>query len=224
VTTLQEENDLKRMIAVTQNSIDIQNGPTFAANLFEVPGVDQILFLVASHLSIDMVSWRLILQDLEEFLESGSTSSEPQLSFQTWCSMQAEHCQADDYRSHLPFSITPANPAYWGMNGASNLYGDVRIKKFSLGAKETALALEQCHARLRTEPLDLFLAVVIHSFQRTFTDRQLPTVYNETHGRQPWDSNIDLSGTVGWFTSLCPLHLQLGSGMYLLVFLTDSHN
>ncbi|KAL2858790.1 hypothetical protein BJX68DRAFT_262327 [Aspergillus pseudodeflectus] len=211
VTTLQEENDLKRMIAVTQNSIDIQNGPTFAANLFEVPGVDQIFFLVASHLSIDMVSWRLILQDLEEFLESGSTSSEPQLSFQTWCSMQAEHCQADDYRSHLPFPITPANPAYWGMNGASNLYGDVRIKKFSLGAKETSLALEKCHARLRTEPLDLFLAVVIHSFRRTFTDRQLPTVYNETHGRQAWDSNIDLSGTVGWFTSLCPLHLQLGS-------------
>ncbi|KAJ0418108.1 hypothetical protein BJY00DRAFT_315323 [Aspergillus carlsbadensis] len=211
VTTLQHENDLKRMIAVTQNLIDIQNGPIFAASLFEVPGVDQILFLVASHLCIDMVSWRLILQDLEEFLKSGSLSSEPQLSFQTWCSMQAKHCEADDYQSHLPFSIPAADPAYWGMDGASNQYGDVRIKKFSLGAKETALALDKCHTRLRTEPLDLFLAVVMHSFRRTFTDRHLPTVYNETHGRQPWDSNIDLSGTVGWFTSICPLHLQLSS-------------
>ncbi|KAL3441174.1 hypothetical protein BJX65DRAFT_314060 [Aspergillus insuetus] len=215
VTTLHEENDLKRMIAVTQNSIDIQEGPTFAANLFEVPGVDQILFLVASHLCIDMVSWRLILQDLEEFLKSESLSSEAHLSFQTWCKVQAEHCQADDYQSHLPFSIPPADPAYWGIDGASNVYGGVRIKKFSLGAKETALALEICHARLRTEPLDLFLAVVIHSFRRTFTDRQLPTIYNETHGRQPWDSNIDLSGTVGWFTSLCPLHLQLRSDAIL---------
>ncbi|KAL2783280.1 hypothetical protein BJX66DRAFT_345079 [Aspergillus keveii] len=215
VTTLHEENDLKRMIAVTQNSIDAQHGPAFAANLFEVPGVDQILFLVASHLCIDMVSWRLILQDLEEFLKSGSLSSEAQLSFQTWCKMQSEHCQADDYQSHLPFSIPPANPAYWGIDGASNVYGDVRIKKFSLGAKETALALEKCHTRLRTGPLDLFLAVVIHSFRRTFTDRQLPTIYNETHGRQPWDSNIDLSGTVGWFTSLCPLHLQLRSDDFL---------
>jgi hypothetical protein len=223
VTTLHEENDLKRMIAVTQNSIDVQHGPAFAANLFEVPGVDQILFLVASHLCIDMVSWRLILQDLEEFLKSRSLSSEAQLSFQTWCKMQAEHCQADDYQSHLPFSIPPANPAYWGIDGASNVYGDVRIKKFSLSAKETALALEKCHTRLRTGPLDLFLAVVIHSFRRTFTDRQLPTIYNETHGRQPWDANIDLSGTVGWFTSLCPLHLQLRSGMYTVMCLIYSH-
>ncbi|KAL2846707.1 hypothetical protein BJY01DRAFT_247134 [Aspergillus pseudoustus] len=211
VTTLCEENDLNRMIAITQNTIDIQNGPIFAADLFEVPGVDQILFLVASHLCIDMVSWRLILQDLEEFLKSGSSSLEPHLPFQAWCNMQAEHCQADDYQSHLPFSIAPADPAYWGMHGASNLYGDVRIKKFSLSAQETSLALEKCHNRLRTEPIDLFLAVVLHSFRRTFTDRQLPTVYNETHGRQPWDSNIDLSGTVGWFTSMCPLNLQLRS-------------
>ncbi|KAL3462809.1 hypothetical protein BJX64DRAFT_288021 [Aspergillus heterothallicus] len=211
VTTLHGENDLKRMIALRQNSIDIQNGPVFAANLFEVPGVDQILFLVASHLCIDMVSWRLILQDLEEFLKSGSLASEPPLPFQAWCRTQLEHCQADDYQSHLPFAISPANPAYWGMDAASNQYGDVRIKTFSLGEKETKLALGKCHARLRTKPLDLFLAVVIHSFRRTFTDRQLPTVYNETHGRQPWDANIDLSGTVGWFTSLCPLHLQLGS-------------
>ncbi|KAL2812692.1 hypothetical protein BJX63DRAFT_432394 [Aspergillus granulosus] len=211
VTTLHEENDLNRMIAITQNSIDIQNGPIFAANLFEVPGVDQILFLVASHLCIDMVSWRLVLQDLEEFLKSGSLSSDQQLPFQTWCTMQAEHCKAGDYQFDLPFSVAPANPAYWGMDGAPNHYGDVRIKKFSLGAKETAMALEKCHTRLRTEPLDLFLAVVIHAFRRTFTDRQLPTVYNESHGRQPWDSNIDLSGTVGWFTSICPLHLQLHS-------------
>ncbi|KIA75536.1 hypothetical protein HK57_00693 [Aspergillus ustus] len=219
VTTLREENDLKRMIAITQNLIDIQNGPTFVANLFEVPGVDQILFLVASHLCIDMVSWRLILQDLEEFLKSGSSSLEPHLPFQTWCNMQAEHCQADDYQSHLPFSIAPADPAYWGVHGTSNVYGDVRIKKFSLGARETSLALERCHKRLRTEPIDLFLAVVLHSFRRTFTDRQLPTVYNETHGRQPWDSNIDLSGTVGWFTSICPLNLQLRSGKPLEIHL-----
>ncbi|KAL2871703.1 nonribosomal peptide synthase Pes1 [Aspergillus lucknowensis] len=211
VTTLQEQNDLNRMVAVTQNTIDIQDGPAFAANLFEVPGVDQILFLVASHLCIDMVSWRLILQDLEEFVKTGSLATERPLPFQSWCAMQIEHCKAGDYQSHLPFNVVPSNPAYWGMKNVPNEYGDIRIKKFSFSTKETSLALDKCHARLRTEPLDLFLAVVLHSFRRTFTDRQLPTVYNETHGRQAWDSSMDLSGTVGWFTSICPLHVQPGS-------------
>ncbi|KAI9368786.1 hypothetical protein BJX61DRAFT_546202 [Aspergillus egyptiacus] len=211
VTSLEEQNDLMRMIAITQNTIDVQNGPTFAAHLFEVPGVDQILFMVASHLCIDMVSWRLILQDLEEFVKTGSLAAEQPFSFQNWCNLQLDHCKSGNYQSHLPFSLVPSNPEYWGMHEVPNLYGDIRIKKFTFGAKETVLALEKCHARLRTEPLDLFLAVVLHSFKRTFTDRQLPTVFNETHGRHPWDSSIDLSGTVGWFTSLCPLYLKLGS-------------
>jgi hypothetical protein len=196
------------MIAVTQNTIDIQNGPTFAAHLFEGHGVDQILFLVASHLCVDMVSWRLILQDFEEYLKTGSLATERPFSFQSWCSMQIEHCKANNYQSHLPFSVVPPDSTYWGMNDLPNYYGDVRIKKFSFGQKETALALDKCHQRLRTEPLDLFLAVIMHSFRRTFTDRSLPTFYNEGHGRQTWDSSIDLSGTVGWFTSICPLQVQ----------------
>ncbi|KAL4757180.1 uncharacterized protein BDW70DRAFT_163771 [Aspergillus foveolatus] len=208
VTSLQEQNDLERVIAVTQNTIDIQNGPTFAAHLFEGHGVDQILFLVASHLCVDMVSWRLILQDLEEYLKTGSLAIERPFSFQSWCSMQIEHCKANNYQSHLPFTVVPPNSTYWGMNDLPNHYGDVRIKKFFFGRRETTLALDKCHQRLRTEPLDLFLAVIMHSFRRTFTDRPLPTFYNEGHGRQPWDSSLDLSGTVGWFTSICPLQVQ----------------
>ncbi|KAL2826232.1 hypothetical protein BDW59DRAFT_161069 [Aspergillus cavernicola] len=210
-TTLQQQHDMKQMIAMTQNTIDVHDGPTFAANLFEVPGVDQILFLVASHLCVDMVSWRLILQDLEEFVKTGSLTVDRPFPFQTWCKMQLEHCTEGDYQSHLPFTVVPSDPEYWGMREVPNHYGDVYIKKFSLSPKETALALHRCHTPLRTEPLDLFLAVVMHSFRRTFTDRQLPTVYNEMHGRQLWDSSIDLSGTVGWFTSICPLHLALVS-------------
>jgi hypothetical protein len=98
------------------------------------------------------------------------------------------------------------------MKNVPNCYGDVKMKKFSLSTKKTALALDKCHARLRTEPLDLFLAVLMHSFRRTFADREVPTVYNETHGRHPWDGDIDLSGTVGWFTSICPLPSTLPSG------------
>ncbi|KAL4751934.1 hypothetical protein BDW72DRAFT_192444 [Aspergillus terricola var. indicus] len=208
VTTLQDQKDLERMIAVTQNTIDIHNGPTFAAHLLEGHGVDQVLFLAASHLCVDMVSWRLILQDLEEFLRTGSLAIERPFSFQSWCGMQIEHCKANNYQSHLPFTVIPPDSTYWGMNDLPNHYGDVRIKKFSFGHKETALALDKCHQRLRTEPLDLFLAVIMHSFRRTFTDRPLPTVYNEGHGRQTWDSSIDLSGTVGWFTAICPLQIQ----------------
>jgi hypothetical protein len=30
-------------------------------------------------------------------------------------------------------------------------------------------------------------------------------VFNECHGREPWCADIDLSGTMGWFTTMHPL-------------------
>ena len=139
-------------------------------------------------------------------------TSEKPLSFQAWCDLLADHCKKEYYESHLPFTIQPANTGYWGMKNMFNSYGQVKIKKFVLDEDSTARALGSCHRSLQTEPLDLLLAVAMHSFSRTFTDRQLPTFYNEGHGRQPWDSSIDLSGTVGWFTSICPLHVDPSSG------------
>lgn len=198
------------MVSETHRSLDIVNGPIIAADLFENPHGNQVLFLVANHLCIDMVSWRIILNDIEEYIQSGSLTYEKPFSFQAWCDLLIEHCKKDNYEDHLPFAIKPANSHYWGLNGTSNTYGQVKMRKFVLSEEMTSCAFGNCLKS--SEPLDLLLAVTMHSFYRTFTDRQLPTFHNEVHGRQSWDSNIDLSGTVGWFTSICPVQVDLSSG------------
>jgi len=58
---------------------------------------------------------------------------------------------------------------------------------------------------LNTEPVDILLSALLHSFHQVFADRAPLTVYNESHGREPWDSSIDLSRTVGWFTAMYPI-------------------
>lgn len=165
-----------------------------------------------------MVSWRIILNDIEEYIQFGSLSAEKPVPFQAWCELLSDHCKRENYLDHLPFSIKPTETHYWGMNDTPNTYGQVNMRKFVLDEERTACALGSCHKSFQTEPLDLLLAVAMHSFHRTFADRQLPTFYNEGHGRQPWDSSIDLSGTVGWFTSICPIQVDLSSGMYLSRF------
>ncbi|KAK2757240.1 NRPS [Arachnomyces sp. PD_36] len=201
----------KRIVSETQGCLDIINGPIFAADLFERSHENQVLFLVANHLCVDMVSWRIILNDIEEHIQSGSVASERPLSFQAWCKLLSENCDKDNYTTHLPFEIEPVDAHYWGLNDVPNTYGEVKMRKFELDEERTTRALGSCHKALQTEPLDLLLAVTIHSFYRTFTDRNLPTFYNESHGRHPWDSVIDLSGTVGWFTSICPIQVDPSS-------------
>lgn len=201
------------MIAKTQSSLNIQTGPIFVADLFKIRGGKQIIFLVANHLVVDVVSWRIVLQDLQDFIESGSLSPEKSLSFQGWCDLQKEHVKKQN--TQLPFSVKTPDLKYWVMDNRPNVYGQTKTENFTLGEKATNLILGGCNDVLRTETIDLLLAAVAHSFKRVFTDRRSPTIHNEGHGREPWDSSIDLSRTVGWFTTLTPLHVEGGPGKIL---------
>jgi hypothetical protein len=195
-------------IAESQNCLDPIDGPVLAADLFNLRTGGQVLFLVAHHLCIDMVSWRIVLQDLEELVLSGSLSMEKALSFQSWCALQKERAKTHDANITLPFTPLEPNLQYWGMQDSPNVYGDIKMESFTLSEGTTEFILNGCHSVFRTDTVDILLSAIIHSFGRTFTDRKVPTIYNEGHGRESWDANIDLSRTVGWFTTMAPLQVE----------------
>ena len=171
--------------------------------------------MVAHHLCVDIVSWRIVIQDLTDYLESGSLVGGKPLSFQAWCSLQTEHVKRDVDGGQLPFKVIPANVGYWGMDGVPNTFETAEQETFTLGEDITAMVMTDCHDALRTEPVDIFLSAILLSFRRVFDDRYLPTLYNESHGREAWDSDHDPSRTVGWFTNIAPLQVTLETGITL---------
>jgi amino acid adenylation domain-containing protein/non-ribosomal peptide synthase protein (TIGR01720 family) len=209
---IDDTNDIPQFIDISQNSLDILRGPVFSVDLFHTLDDEQIMFLVAHHAVIDMVSWRVALQDLEEILTSGALSSAKPLSFQNWCGMQAENSKnspPDSIKSVLPIEVPPHNIEYWKLADHSNSYSDINTETFTLNETITATAFGDVNQVLRTEPIDIFLSSLAHSFSRVFTDRRTPSIFNESHGREVWDANIDLSRTVGWFTTLYPVHMEV---------------
>ncbi|KAJ0424647.1 hypothetical protein BJY00DRAFT_309065 [Aspergillus carlsbadensis] len=201
---IKDRSDISSNIVDSQRSIDIQTGPVFAADLFE-SNEPQILFLTASHLCVDVVSWRTALQELEDFVDTGSISSNAPLSFQSWCNLQFD--KSGVFNNPLDLAFEPPELGYWGMSGRPNNYGHVKMDTFTLDKQTTAFISQDCHHVLRTETIEVLLAVVLHSFNLTFADRDTPTIYNEGHGREICGS-ADPSETVGWFTTLSPLHIR----------------
>lgn len=200
-------SDIADSISQSQASLNISSGPVFSVELFDVADETQVLFMVAHHLVVDMVSWRIILQDLEEWIQVGSLLSERPLPFSTWCRIQSD--RASQSGMSLPVEITPPDLNFWGMDGKPNIYGDTDFDDFVVSETLSAYALNG-NAALNTEPVDLFIAAILHSFSRTFVTRETPTVYNESHGRDPLNgSDVDLSRTVGWFTSLYPIFVPI---------------
>ncbi|KAI9709501.1 MAG: NRPS [Bogoriella megaspora] len=205
--------DINPAVSDSQSCLDVQNGPLFAADYFKIDGSSGVVFLVAHHLVVDIVSWNNIMQDLEELLDTGALMGDKPLPFQHWASMQADNAQernaSGNTQKLLPYDISSADMNYWGMLGKPNKYDDVVHKSFSIEKSVTQLALDECHTPLKTDMVDLFLGVIVHSFSRVFKDRQAPTVFNESHGREPWDPSIDISRTVGWFTAMCPFYVPV---------------
>ena len=204
------EDDTVPVISRRQASLDAVRGPLFGADLFNMDDGQQLLFLVGHHLVIDLVSWRVILEDLEELLANPSTAAPPATSvpFQAWCRLQTEHAHGLSLGSVLPPSEMPYQGySYWGMEGRPNMYGDVACKGFELDASTTSLIASKAHEALRTDTLDVLVASMIYSFTQVFKDRPAPAVFNESHGRETWDRSVDLSRTVGWFTSMYPIYV-----------------
>ncbi|RDW67211.1 Nonribosomal peptide synthetase 8 [Aspergillus mulundensis] len=209
------EEEAKGVALRAQEQLDVQNGPVFTVELFTTEGKPAMIFLAAHHLVIDLVSWRILFQELEDILTGKivSLGSAP-FSFQRWQQLQAEY--ASEYlhpRRSLPYEIPAADYAFWGMQDVPNFHQDTVQLSATIGSKETALLLTHCHTAMRTEPLDVLLSALLSSFTRAF-NRAPPAIFNEGHGRQPiMDgplSDVDLSDTVGWFTTIFPLFVPAG--------------
>ncbi|KAJ5406970.1 acetyl-CoA synthetase-like protein [Penicillium sp. CMV-2018d] len=212
VHNIDDTASIPRIVSESQLRLDFQKGPTFAAELTETRN-DQYLFLIAHHLSIDLVSWRVILQDLED-LVLGRADSLPRssMSFQAWVDRQAEYSQQLEPSVFLQQQqrLQAFDAAkYWGLeHGFSNTSSDVSQQSFVLDKATSSSLLRDSNTAFNTKPVDIFLAAVVTSFARVFLDRDPPTVFLEGHGREPWSASIEILRTVGWFTTLFPVSLD----------------
>ena len=211
---IEQSGQMLQLLADSQTNLNIVDGPLFAVELFNTIKDGQILSLVAHHLIIDVVSWNIILPQLEDLLTFSVEKIEKPLSFQVWCGLQNDHASERDaahVKSILPFNIKRADMAFWGMIDRANTYSDVKHESFLLDRSTSQLALGKSNKALRTQPVEIFQAALFHSFRSLFPQRATPTIFNESHGRDAWDTSVDITGTTGWFTSIYPLNLAAES-------------
>lgn len=204
--SVQDDSEVDQVISTSQQSVDCFVGPLLSVDLIDTPGKGQILSLVGHHLVVDIVSFRLILEDLEELIlePTKAASSTPSMPFQMWSAKQTQQAEQDlSARTELDIA-PPHNFDFWGVDN-SITYGEVECSTFEVSEESTSLLLTGCHESMNTETVDLLLACMLHSFSQAFPNGPTPVINNEGHGREPWDSSIDISRTVGWFTTLYPI-------------------
>jgi len=84
--------------------------------------------------------------------------------------------------------------------------GDEAVIERALSVAETTTLLQETGKAYRTQINDLLLAALARTLKE-WTGRNGHTIMMEGHGREDFAGAPDVSRTVGWFTSLFPLHL-----------------
>ncbi|MGV9360692.1 amino acid adenylation domain-containing protein, partial [Amycolatopsis sp. NPDC003731] len=186
---------------VLDATIDLEHGPLLRA---ELSGTT--LTLAAHHLVVDGVSWRILLEDLETLLAAGGLPPKT-TSFRDWARTLARHTADgffDDELDH--WTAIDADPALPVDATGDNTYGSARSVVVRLPAEPTRAVLHDVPGAYRTQVNDVLLTA-LGRVLRDWTGRDRVLVDLEGHGREDLFPGVDLSRTVGWFTSIFPVEL-----------------
>jgi non-ribosomal peptide synthase protein (TIGR01720 family) len=219
------DDDLPAAIAATcelaQSSLDLEHGPIGRAVHFDLGSSrDGRLALALHHLVVDGVSWRLLREDLEsayEQLEHGEAIALPARtsSFAAWSAQLSALAGSPALHGETSYWVAETAPGTLPLpcdhpRGA-NVEGEVVVAESWLSAAETRDLLQRVPAAYGTQINDVLVAALGGALA-TWIGSGSVLVDLEGHGREDVGGGLDLSRTVGWFTSVFPLRLAVARG------------
>ncbi|RFD27035.1 non-ribosomal peptide synthetase [Pseudomonas sp. GL93] len=199
----------------TQRSLDLAQGPLLRALLVDGPQGQQRLLIAIHHLVVDGVSWRVLLEDLQNVyrqLSEGQSVSLPAKTsaLRDWAARLQAYAHSESLREELSLwqaqlaGPAVALPVQRPQGPLRNC--DAETVSVRLDAERTRQLLQQAPRAYRTQVNDLLLTALARVLCR-WSGQASALIQLEGHGRETLFDDIDLTRSVGWFTSAYPLRL-----------------
>ncbi|MFJ7903270.1 non-ribosomal peptide synthase/polyketide synthase [Streptomyces sp. NPDC096198] len=209
------DRELNRLAERLSAGFDLAAGPLLRAALGRPGGGRRpVLLLAAHHLVVDAVSWRVILEDLDTAYRALRAGQAVDLgpkttSFRAWATRLAAHTAAGGFDGELAHwsALDRGAPLPTDLDG-SNTAADEESVTVSLDGEETRRLLQDVPDVYRTRVNDVLLCALGRVLAR-WTGQDRVAVALEGHGREDLYEDVDLSRTVGWFTTMFPVALAV---------------
>jgi non-ribosomal peptide synthase protein (TIGR01720 family) len=190
-----------------QADLDLARPPLLrAAWLAPEDGGPARLLLILHHLVVDAVSWRILVEDLLGDRRRARTTafSEWARRLQGFARSKAAERDLDYWLDAARADVRPM-PRDWPDAG-DNTEASSATVTVTLDAAETDALVHGVLAALSAQINDVLLTALLEAWRRWTGDDRL-LVDLEGHGREELFEGVDLSRTVGWFTTIFPVLL-----------------
>ena len=232
VETVGSTDEISETCTKTQTTLDIEKGDVARFIWIQTPKTEKEnrVFVGIHHLAIDGISWRVLLEDFTKILENqqqGITVSLPEkgTSYRQWTNALQEYANAttleketeywkqvlENHKS-LPVDLTYDKPI---------TFQETKNYSVSLDESATKLLLQEVNNAYGTEINDVLLSALAMAL-KSWMNAPKVVIGLEGHGREELFDNIDINRTIGWFTSLYPVCLDLQNTSDLGVLLADT--
>lgn len=211
---------VEAIIAQRQSMFDLGSG-RLVHGVLARDGSRAVLVILAHHLVIDGVSWRILAEDLARYYAQRAAGQTPCLtrrtaSYASWTrhllDLRASPALTDErsfWQQQLAGKVASFPPA---PAGAENTYAKARKRHVTFGADVTEALLTRAPHAYRANAGDLLLAALAATLRDWLGDPRL-LIDLESHGRDLLgDDPPDTSRTVGWFTAIHPLLIDADIG------------
>jgi non-ribosomal peptide synthase protein (TIGR01720 family)/FkbM family methyltransferase len=211
----EQQTRIESRTMALQSSLNLQNGPLMRAVVFNLgSGRPNVLLMVIHHLVVDGVSWRILTEDFETAYRQLLDGRPIQLpaktaSFKRWSDRLAEYAHSSEIQNEREYWLSryeaPALPVDFAQG--DNTVASIKTVSVSLSLPETTALLQNVPQAYNTQINDVLLTALMLAFSN-WTGLHTLLVDLEGHGRETIDDTLDISRTVGWFTSVFPVILE----------------
>ncbi|WP_121605185.1 non-ribosomal peptide synthetase [Virgibacillus sp. Bac332] len=201
-----------------QESMDIEKGPLMKAVQFKTLEGDYLL-LVIHHLVVDGVSWRILLEDINIGISQASSSNNIKLtskttSYKEWAEQLRNYANSRNFKDEKDYWSKIENQQVEDLPKDNvinkDVYKDSREHVVELSSRQTEYLLKNVHKAFNTEINDILITALGITLKE-WASRDRVLLNMEGHGREEIPADVDITRTVGWFTTQFPVMLDLPS-------------
>jgi len=203
-----------------QASIDLGKGPLVKLGLFKTTTGDHLL-MVIHHLVVDGISWRILLEDFSTGYQQVQQGKEIEFqekthSFQYWSRELTGYAKGEHLLKEVKYwrDIGVESAKIEPLPKDGEIGPDKKKHKFTenvtidMDRGNTGLLLKKVNEVYNTEINDILLTA-LGMVVKEWTGLDRLFIYLEGHGREAIIEGLDISRTVGWFTGLFPVILDM---------------
>ncbi|MEM6252547.1 MAG: amino acid adenylation domain-containing protein [Cyanobacteria bacterium P01_D01_bin.156] len=209
------EKEIINTANAAQASFNLAKGPLWRVVYFELETSTEIerrLLIICHHLLVDGISWRILLEDLQRLYTQLNQTGMAQLPLKTLPNQDwVSQLESNDKSSELTYwkTVTQLSipPLPRDFTDGTNIMALADTVSVNLSETDTQRLLQQVPAAYNVHINDLLLTALGLALE-PWAGNQLRLAM-EGHGRP---ADVDLTRTVGWFTTLYPVLLEIPEG------------